>query len=98
MRVRLERSGGIANIRRTTAVNTEALAPERVDELRRLLAGAGLDTFSEHPTPVTGKPDRFVYRLTVEDGDGIRAITVGEDATSTEMRRLIDWLETTAAG
>ena len=96
MRVRLERSGGMANIRRTVTVDEEALAPERAQELRRLVDRADLATFPEDPTPVAGGPDRFVYRLTVEDGAGTRAVTVGEDAASTEMRRLLEWLQATA--
>ena len=96
MRVRLERSGGMANIRRTVTVDEEALAPERAQELRRLVDRADLATFPEDPTPVAGRPDRFVYRLMVEDGAGTRAVTVGEDAASTEMLRLLEWLQATA--
>ena len=96
MRVKLERSGGFANVRRTVTVDEEALAPERAQELRRLVDHADLATFPEDPTPVAGRPDRFVYRLTVEDEGGARAVTVGEDAVSTEMRRLLEWLQATA--
>ena len=96
MRVKLERSGGFANVRRTVTVDEEALAPERAQELRRLVDHADLATFPEDPTPVAGGPDRFVYRLTVEDGAGARAVTVAEDAASAEMRRLLEWLQATA--
>ena len=98
MRVKLERSGGFANIRRTTAVDATALAPERAEELRRLVAAADLASFPERPAPPAGRPDRFVYRLTVEDEAGSRAVTVSEDAASAEMRRLLDWLQATAEG
>ncbi len=96
MKVRLERSGGFANIRRSVTVDAAALAPERAEELRRLVAGADLATFPENPTPLAGRPDRFVYHLTVEDEAGARSITVSEDAASDAMRRLLDWLQRTA--
>ena len=98
MRVTLERSGGIANIRRSVTVDEAALAPDRAVELRRLVAAAGLATFPENPTPLAGKPDRFIYRLTVEDDAWVRAVTVSEDAASEELQRLLDWVQATAEG
>ncbi len=96
MKVKLERSGGVTGIRRTVTVDATALPPERAAQLRRLVADARLSTFPEHPTAPAGRPDRFVYRLTVEDDAGARAVTVSEDSTSEEMRRLLDWVQATA--
>ena len=96
MRVTLERSGGIANIRRAVTVDAAALAPERAKELRRLVAAADLGTFPANPTPLAGRPDRFIYRLTVEDEAGSHAVTVSEESASDEMQRLFDWLQRTA--
>ncbi|MDD5563394.1 MAG: hypothetical protein PHQ91_06740 [Thermoanaerobaculaceae bacterium] len=98
MRVRLERSGGFANVRRSVTVDAAALAPERAVELRDLLAAAGLDTLPEEPPPRPGRPDRFVYRLTLEDEAGARSVSVSEDAASEPLRHLIDWLQGTAEG
>ncbi len=96
MRVRLERSGGFGGVRRSFTVDATALAPERAAELRRLVAAADLASFPENPTPLAGRPDRFVYRLVVEDEAGSRAVTVGEDSASEEMQRLLDWVQATA--
>ena len=93
MRVKVERSGGFANVRRSVTVDAAALAPERAAELRRLVEAADLATFPENPTPLAGRPDRFIYRLTVEDEVGSRAVTVSEDSASDEMQRLLDWVE-----
>ena len=98
MRIRLERSGGIANIRRALTVDGAALPPERAAELGRLVAAADLATFPEAPTARTGRPDRFIYHLTVEDESGARTVTVGEDAASEGLQRLLDWLQRTAEG
>lgn len=93
MKVRLERSGGFANVRRTTAVDATKLSPQRAAELGRLVAAADLGTFPEAPTPRAGKPDRFVYHLTVEYEGGVRTVTVSEDSTSEGMQQLLDWLQ-----
>jgi hypothetical protein len=95
MKVRLERSGGLANIRRTVTVDAAALPPERAEELRRLVAAADLDNRSESPAPPAGRPDRFVYRLTVEDASAGHTVTVSEDAASEDLQRLVDWLQRT---
>jgi hypothetical protein len=98
MRITLERSGGVANVRRAVTVDAATLAPERAEELRRLVAAANLATFPENPTPLAGRPDRFIYHLTVEDEAGSRAVTVSEDSASAKMQRLLDWLQRTAEG
>ncbi len=96
MKVRLERSGGFANLHRTVTVDAAALAPERAEELRRLVAAADLGRFSQNPTPLAGRPDRFVYRLTIEDESAGHTVTVSEDAASENLQRLVDWLQRTA--
>jgi len=96
MRVKVERSGGFADVRRSVTVDAAALPAARAAELRRLVAAADLAAFPENPTPLPGRPDRFVYRLTVEDEAGARAVTVSEDSASEEMQRLLDWVQATA--
>ena len=80
-----------------TALAT-ALAPERAEELRRLVAAADLASFPEHPALPAGRPDKFVYRLTVEEEAGARSVSVGEDAAPEPLRRLIEWLQAAAEG
>ena len=98
MRIKLERTGGLANVRRSVSLDAAALAPERAEELRRLVAAADLAAFPENPTPLAGRPDRFVYQLTVEDEAVARTVTVSEDAASENLQRLVDWLQATAEG
>lgn len=98
MKVRLERSGGFANVRRSLTVDAAALAPARAEELRRLVEAADLSTFPENPTPLAGRPDRFVYRVTVEDEASARSVSVREDTAPEPFRRLVDWLQATAEG
>jgi len=98
MKVTVERSGGVAGVRRSFTVDAASLAPDRAGELHRLVAAADLATFPENPTPLAGRPDRFVYRLTVEDESGARAVTLSEDSAPDEIQRLLDWVQDTAEG
>ncbi|MGD1146671.1 MAG: protealysin inhibitor emfourin [Thermoanaerobaculaceae bacterium] len=98
MRVKLERSGGLANVHRSVSVDAAALAPERAEELRRLVAAANLSKFPDNPTPIAGRPDRFIYKLTVEDESAAHTVTVSEDVATEDLQRLVDWLQHTAEG
>jgi hypothetical protein len=98
MRVRLERSGGFANIRRTFSADTKALATVQVEELSRLVEAADLAHFPEEPTPRPGRPDRFYYRITIEHEGAERSVTVAEDSAPESLQRLIDWVQRIAQG
>jgi carotenoid cleavage dioxygenase-like enzyme len=98
MRVKLERSGGFANVHRSVTVDAATLAPSRAAELHRLVAAADLGKFPENPTPLAGRPDRFTYQLTVEDGGASHTATVSEDVATEDLQRLVDWLQATAEG
>jgi len=93
MRVRLERTGGFANIRRTFSADAATLAPERAEELRRLVEAAGLERVASAPPAPPRGADRFVYTVTVEQEGTERAVTVGEDGAPAPLQRLIDWLQ-----
>ena len=98
MHVKLERSGGFANIRRTFSADTKALATVQVEELRRLVEAADLAHFPEEPTPRPGRPDRFYYRITIEHEGAERSVTVAEDSAPESLQRLIDWVQRIAQG
>ncbi len=98
MKVQIERSGGFANIRRTFVADAAALDSARASELTRLVEAADLATFPENPTPRPGKPDRFCYRITVEDRGDERSVMVSEDVASVELLQLIEWVQRQATG
>jgi hypothetical protein len=98
MRVRLERTGGFANIRRTFTADAATLAPERAEELRRLVEAAALDRVTSRPSAPPRGADRFVYTVTVEQEGTERAVTVGEDAAPAALQQLIDWVQRLAEG
>jgi hypothetical protein len=92
MRVSLVRSGGFAGLQRTAAVDGAALPQAERGELEALVAGAGF--FALPPTLPAPAPDRFRYRLTVEDDAGrAHTVVVDEAAMPERLRALIAWVE-----
>ncbi len=94
MRVTVERSGGFAGITKTAIVDRDALAPSdaaTMDELVRDLDDAA--RLADAPSP---ERDRFEYSVTLETGEGLRKITASESQASPSLRRLIEWVTSTA--
>ena len=92
MRIDLTRSGGLAAIDQTTAVETDELPEADARELQNLVEEIDFADLAER-SPIRGRgADRFQYDVVVSDQGKRRAITVGEDAAPPELRALIDWL------
>ena len=92
MRASLERTGGFAGMRLTSTADTDKLAPEEAKELRQLVEAA--DFFRLPPKIATqaNQPDRFQYKLTVEDDQRTHTVMVSEAAIPPRVRPLAEWL------
>ncbi|MGA7932970.1 MAG: protealysin inhibitor emfourin [Kovacikia sp.] len=91
MRISFERSGGFAGISLTTTVDTATLTPAEGSQLRQVVEVADFFLLpAEIPSPA--QPDRFQYRLTVEEGNRHHTVTMGESAVPGTLRPLLDWL------
>jgi hypothetical protein len=84
MRVEVSRSGGLAGLNRTWAVQVEELPPDSQasDELCRLIDDCPWD---QPAKPVTGA-DRYVYQVSAGD----LSATVPEPQLQGPWRRLVD--------
>jgi len=91
MQVSFERSGGVIGAPIGLNLDSTNLPPDQAAQLRQLIEAAD---FFNLPTalPSTPQPDRFQYRLTVQDGNRQHQITVGEAAVPSLLRPLLDWL------
>ena len=85
MKVRIERSGGFANMQSIVSADTETLGPDAADEVRALV-----DEVRRQASEAS-LPDAFRYHLAVEDDDGnMTAVTLGEsDAAARLFDRLL---------
>jgi hypothetical protein len=92
MRVTLERTGGFAGVRLTTTADTDKLPSDDAEQLRQLVAGSRFFELPERIAPQRAQPDRFQYRVTVEDDSQVHTVTVSETALPPGMRPLTDFL------
>ncbi len=92
MKVEFARTGGVAGIRLTATLDTEMLPPEEADHLRHLIAAASFfDQPSSRRSPTQG-PDRFQYRVTIEDGDRVKRVEMAEVFIPETFQPLLDYL------
>ena len=91
MQISFERSGGFAGIPVTLTVDPASLPTDAATQLRHLVKAA--DFFhlpAELPAPA--QPDRFYYRVTVEEYGQKHTVTVGEAGVPNTLKPLLDWL------
>ncbi len=96
MRISFERTGGFAALTLKATLDSEALQPSQFRRLQTLLEQSH---FFDLPLKLEGpveRPDRFHYRLTVENNNCVHTVQASEDAVPTEMRPLLDWLTAAA--
>lgn len=91
MQVSLERSGGFAGIPISITVDTATLPPDQASHLCHLVERAD---FFALPTNFVSpaQPDRFQYKVSVQEGDRQHTVTVRESSIPANLKPLIDWL------
>lgn len=92
MRISFERTGGFAGISKTKTVDTASLEANEANQLPQLLEVANFFNLPANITASPTQPDRFQFRLTVEDEGKKHTVTVSEAALPGTLRPLIEWL------
>jgi hypothetical protein len=90
MQVSFERSGGFTGVLITLSLDTATLSPDQVTQLQRLVDEA--DFFHLPAAIPAAQPDRFQYRITIQEGDREHTVTVGEPGVPNTLRPLLEWL------
>jgi hypothetical protein len=93
MRLHLVRTGGFGGPGLSATADEDVLAPAERAELRRLVADADPWSLPAELAAPSPRPDRFRYRLTVEDGARRQEVRVAEEALPDRLRPLVRWLE-----
>lgn len=96
MRITIERSGGFAGMVQTRVVDTASLPPNEVNQLRLLVDAADFFRLPKMIVSLHSQPDRFQYKLTVEDQGKRHTVVVGEQSMPGNLKPLLDWLMTAA--
>jgi hypothetical protein len=92
MHISFERSGGFIGTPITTTLDTATLSPEHASQLRQLVDAADFFNVPATIAPSSSQPDRFQYRVTIQDDDRRHTVTVGEAATPSTLKPLLDWM------
>lgn len=92
MKVRLERTGGVAGTRLEVVLDTAEMSPERAERVETIAAhleGHGLPS----KTALSGAArDAFRYTVTLDDGSGERRIEADDLTIDSKLRDLVDIL------
>jgi len=96
MRVTVERSGGIAGIRKSSSVSTDQLAPEAAQRLSDLVKSAGFHELAPVIRSAQPGADRFQYKITVESENGSHTVLVDEGAMPPSLQLLLNWIKDSA--
>ncbi len=90
MRVILERSGGLAGMRSTARLEGAAIGPAEEERLREAAARAGFFALPPELRAPRPEPDRFSYRLQIEDGGRDLSVRFDESAASEALLDLVE--------
>jgi hypothetical protein len=91
--ITLERRGGFAGVRRTVRLDSSSLPAGGEGKLRGAVEAAGFFTLAPAPSATRSAPDRFRYRLAIEDGARRHAVVVDEEAAGAALRALVSLVE-----
>lgn len=95
MRIEFQRSGGAfaPAQRRAYAIDTADLSQDEARELTTVVNSSGiLDAPEDSPSP-PASPDRFYYKIQVEEGGRNHTLRVSEVNMPEQLRPLINWLK-----
>jgi hypothetical protein len=89
MIIRVERSGGFTGIGLRAVIDTDQLDPREQQELLDLLAASKFFEPTSGITSSAAGPDRFDYKLTIEQGAQRRSVEVNEGNIPPEWQALV---------
>jgi len=92
MRVRFERSGGLAGITMAHEFDSGELSTEQSTELARLVAEAQFFKLPGEIRAPNPAADRFQFTITVEDGGQKHCVEFDQGAAPEHLRALAQWL------
>src|ERR1043166_9150148 len=92
MRVRFERSGGMAGITLAHEFDSAELPPEQTSELTRLVAEARFFELPKEIRATRAAADLFQSTLTVEGGTQKHRVDFDQGSAPEHLKPLVQWL------
>lgn len=95
-KIKFVRSGGFAGVTLSSELDPGALPEDEAEQAQKLIDEARL---FEQPKQIklrSPMPDRFEYKLTIQEKGKRRTIVVGDQSTPANLKPLIEYLLTRA--
>ncbi len=92
MNITVERTGGFTGGRRTVSVSDSDLALEDRDRLAALVEAADFFNLPEGLQSQMPGPDRFQFKVEINQSTGRHTVQADEMAASPELKELIKWV------
>ncbi|MDD5462426.1 MAG: hypothetical protein PHG00_12460 [Methylococcales bacterium] len=91
MQITVERTGGFTGIPVTKIIDSKTLPQQEAARLHKMMTEAD---FFKLPTTISSspQPDRFQYRITVEQEAKQHSVTVDETVVPANLKPLLNWL------
>ncbi len=96
MLIKFERTGGYAGMSISATINAADLPVDRAEELSRLIEKADFFNLPERIVSPAPRPDRFQYKVKVQEKGRTHTVTVSEEAMPANLGPLIKWLSASA--
>lgn len=101
MRIKFERSGGFAGMVVSKEIDVSELGPDEAKKITGLVHNSEFFKLPKKaPAAAMSKrsvqPDRFQYKLTIEDDDKRHTVTASEQNLPANLKPLVDWLNVEA--
>jgi hypothetical protein len=91
-KIMFERSGGFAGITLSHRLDTDALTDHESEHARKLIEAANLFALPKLLKSRDAMPDRFEYKITVQEKSKRKTIVVGDRSAPANLKPLIDYL------
>lgn len=91
MIIRIERSGGVAGIPAHNEMEVNELPAALIDIAKRLFVKPNLPPRIKLPR--VGRPDRYTYRISIEEGGDEKVIECDEYDIANDVKSLVKYIE-----
>jgi hypothetical protein len=92
LKIKVERSGGIAGIVRSTELDSKELPSSLVSKLKKIIQDSESSSIPLKVTP-RGAADHYTYKISVRDGSNIQVIECNQFNLQDDFKSLISYFE-----
>ena len=92
MIIKIERSGGIAGISRSTEIDSRELPSALATKINKIIQNRKLATMSSKVTP-RGAADHYAYKISINDGENKIIIECNQYNLQNDFKSLIKYIE-----